>query len=341
MQKILFICGSLNQTTMMHKISMHLSDRYECKFTPYYGDKFINYLTNTGLLDFTVLGGEFKKATLNYLALNKLKIDYYGSENNYDLVVTCSDLLVPKNIRNKKIILVQEGMTDPENIFFYLAKYFGFPRYLASTSTTGLSNAYEAFCVASEGYKKLFTRKGCNPDKIKVTGIPNFDNCEVYRNNNFEHKDFVLVCTSDARETKKYENRKKFILNAVKIANGRKLIFKLHPNEKFDRAIKEINKYAPGALVYTKGNTNEMIANCNTLITKFSSVVYVGLALGKKVYSDFNVEELKMMTPIQNGGTSSANIASVCEYHMNSDTTPEYTPAKKYIIPNIPEYKYL
>ena len=317
---ILFICGSLNQTKMMHQISTYLDDRYDCFFTPYYADGLEGYLSKRGLLDFTVLGGSFKKNTELYLAQNGLNVDYKGLNENYDLIVTCSDLIVPKNIRRKKIILVQEGMTDKENIFFYLSKYLNFPRYLASTSTTGLSDAYETFCVASEGYKELFVKKGCKEEKIRVTGIPNFDNCKAYRKNKFSYKNYVLVCTSDARETYKYENRKKFILKAVRLAGNSQLIFKLHPNEYFDRAIKEIKEYAPGSLVFTDGDTNEMIANCKTLITKFSSVVYVGLALGKKVYSDFDVNTLKLMTPLQNGGCSARNIAAVCEYKLKEMT---------------------
>jgi len=329
---ILFICGSLNQTMMMHQISSYLEDRYNCFFTPYYADGFVNFLTKRGLLDTTVLGGSFKKNTENYLAQNGLKFDYKGLNDNYDLVVTCSDLLIQKNIRKKRIVLVQEGMTDKENIFFYLSKYLKFPRYLASTSTTGLSDAYETFCVASYGYKELFVRKGCKEEKIRVTGIPNFDNCKVYRKNSFPHKNYVLVCTSDVRETFKYENRKKFILNALKIAGKSQLIFKLHPNENYERAINEIQKYAPGALIFKNGNANEMIANCKTLITKYSSLVYVGLALGKKVYSDFDVNTLKLLTPLQNGGDSARNIAAVCDYKLNEskvytkEILNDYTP---------------
>ena len=38
MKKILFICGSLNQTTQMHQIASHLMNEYDCYFTPYYAD---------------------------------------------------------------------------------------------------------------------------------------------------------------------------------------------------------------------------------------------------------------------------------------------------------------
>jgi hypothetical protein len=318
--KILLICGSLNQTTMMRKISEQLPE-FDCYFTPYYADGFIRLLSFTSLLNFSLLGGQFRKRTIRYLAENNLKLDFEGAENNYDLVFTCSDLIVPKNIRNKRVILVQEGMTDPENFFYFLVKKFHLPRWLASTSTTGLSDAYKKFCVASEGYRDLFISKGVDPAKIEVTGIPNFDNCIEYLENDFPHKNFVLVATSDARETYKYENRKKFIQKAVKIANGKQLIFKLHPNEKVERAVQEIKKYAPGALVYSSGNTEHMIANCDTLITRFSSVVYVGLALGKEVFSEFNIEELKRLMPIQNGGLSALNISKVAKELISEKIT--------------------
>lgn len=337
MKKILFICGSLNQTTMMHQISKHLNDRYGCYFTSFYADGFLEKLRKKGLLEFTILGGKFKNDTESYLSVNHLKIDYRGEMNNYELIVTCTDLILQKNLKSKKVILVQEGMTDPKNIFYYTAKYLGLPRYLASTSTTGISNAYDYFCVASQGYKEMFIKNGIKPEKIKVTGIPNFDNCKKYISNKFPNKDYVLVCTSDARETYKYENRKKFIQKVLKIANGRQVIFKLHPNENFERAIREIKEYAPGSIVFTEGNTNEMIANCSILITKFSSVVYVGLALGKKVYSDFNMEKLKKLIPEQNGGTSSANIAKICEYHINGLMENNYGEQKEFILP-VPEF---
>jgi len=309
-KKILFICGSLNQTSMMHNIS-HFMDNYDCYFTPYYYDGIIHLASKTGFLDFSILGGTFRSNTEKYFRENKLKMDYRGLSNDYSLVYTCADLLVPHNIRNKKVILVQEGMTDPETIMFYLVKYFGFSRWLASTSTMGMSNQYNLFCVASEGYKDLFVRKGAKREKIVVTGIPNFDNLKQFLNNDFPYKNHVVVATSDARETFKIDNRKKFIKECVKIANGRQLIFKIHPNEKFDRAIREVNKYAPGALTYTEGNINHMIANCDVLITKYSSVAYVGMEFGKEVHSYFNEDDLKKLMPIQNNGTSAERIARI------------------------------
>lgn len=315
-KKILFIGGSLNQTTMMHQISTHFNG-CECWFSPYYADKFLNFCAGKGILDFCILGGKFKQNTMNYINKNNLKLDYMGTQNDYDLVFTCADLIVPKNIRKKKIILVQEGMTDPENLIYYLVKYLKLPRWIASTSMMGLSDLYDLYCVASEGYKEHFIKKGVKPEKLIVTGIPNFDNAAAFLDNDFPHRHYALVATSDMRETFKYENRKKFILECKKIASGKQLLFKLHPNENVERATMEIEKYAPGSLIYSSGNTDHMIANCDILITKYSSVVYIGLALGKEVHSYFNLDKLKKLMPIQNGGNSAGAIAQAGIRLMN------------------------
>src|SRR5208337_97915 len=208
-KKILFICGSLNQTTIMHQIANQL-ENHECSFTPYYGDGIVKALTERGLLDFTVLGGRFKEQTDGHLRKHDLKVDYRGETNNYDLVVTCQDLIIQKNIRKKKIVLVQEGMTDPENLIYHVVRKLKLPRYLASTSMTGLSHAYAKFCVASEGYRDHFIKKGVDPRRITVTGIPNFDNVDSYRVNDFPYKHYALVATSDSRETFKPDMRSRF-----------------------------------------------------------------------------------------------------------------------------------
>lgn len=310
-KKILYMCGSKNQTTMLHKISLSLPG-YDHYFSAYYSDGIERFFAKLGLLDFSVLGGKFKEQTEEYLNENNLNIDYEGRKYEYDLAVICSDLIVPKNIRKKKLVMIQEGMTDPENIFYHMVKKLKIPRYFGGTAATGLSDSYTVFCVASDGYRQLFINKGVKPEKILVTGIPNFDDCSKYLNNDFPYRNYALVCSSDSRETYKFENRKKFILKAVACSEGKQMIFKLHPNENVSRATREINKWAPGSLIFSNGNTNEMIANCDILITLYSTVVYVGLALGKKVYSEFELSSLKTLLPIQNNGTSARKIADVC-----------------------------
>ncbi|HTD39187.1 MAG TPA: hypothetical protein VK671_01105, partial [Mucilaginibacter sp.] len=213
---------------------------------------------------------------------------------------------------------VQEGMIDKPTFPGKLFKKLGLPAYLdGNTSRNGSGNVFDIYCAASAGYRDHFTKGGTDQDKIFVTGIPNYDNCSKFLKNDFPHRDYVMVATSDMRETFRYEDREAFIRQTVKIANGRQLLFKLHPNEKFERAEAEIKKYTPlDTLIYKSGSTDEMIANCSELITQYSTVVYTGLALGKKVHSYFDLEELKSLLPIQNKGTSSKNIANICRAYV-------------------------
>ena len=310
-KRIFFICGSMNQTTQMHQISKHLSD-YEHSFSPYYCHGFDEILRRLGLIEFTIAGNKVVGLSRTYLQKNGLLIDYQGKKRPYDLVVTCSDVYLQRNIRDNRIVLVQEGMIDPETILFQLVKRFRFlPRWLANTAATGLSHAYRAFCVASEGYRDLFIRKGVRPEKIVVTGIPNFDNCRRFNTNDFPYRHYVLVCTSGQRELLQREDRVAFIRRAVAIAGGRQLIFKLHPIENVERATREIRAHAPGAMVFATGSAEEMIANCDVLITGFSSTAFVGVALGKEIYSDFDIDELRRLMPLQND-SAALNIANVC-----------------------------
>jgi hypothetical protein len=310
-KRIFFICGSMNQTTQMHQISKHLSD-YEHSFSPYYCHGFDEILRILGLIEFTIAGNKVVGLSRTYLRNHGLPIDYQGKNRPYDLVVTCSDVYLQRNIRDHRIVLVQEGITDPESIMFHLVKRFRFlPRWMANTAATGLSDAYRAFCVASEGYRDFFIRKGANPDKIVVTGIPNFDNCRQYCTNDFPFRHYVLACTSAQRELLQREDRVAFIRRAVAIAGGRQLIFKLHPIENVERATREIKAHAPGAMVFATGSAEEMIANCDVLITGFSSTAFVGVALGKETYSDFDIDELRRLMPLQNG-SAALNIANVC-----------------------------
>ena len=324
MPKALFICGSMNQTTMMHKISKQFKS-YECYFTPYYDDGVIGYLAEKGLLEFTILGNKLKRRAENYLVENRLNIDPENRIGDYDIVFTCSDLSIPNNIRNDRIILIQEGMIDPENLMYYLLKSLGLPRYLTSTSTTDLSDAYELFFVVSEGYTNNFIRKGVKVEKIVVSGIPNYDYVAKLLENDFPHKNYVFAMTSDSWATLKNENRYKLIRHALKIADGRQLIFKVPPNEKVERATYEIKSICPDALVYSEGNIGYMIANCDVLITKYSSVVNIGIALGKEVYSYFDVDYLEEMTPIKNAGKSTELVAKKCHKSISS-SSPSFYP---------------
>lgn len=318
-KKILFITGSLNQTTQMHQVASNLAD-YDCYYSQLFGDNpILKMAVKAGLTENSILSGVFRQQSEQYLKEHNLPNDYraevYG--NQYDLVVICTELIVPYRFKNTKTIFVQEGMTDPFSLWSRIVNAFGLPPYLASTSLNGSLNRCDVYCVASEGYKDKFSQGKTKREKIVVTGIPNFDNAESFLHNDFKERGYVLVATTDIRECYGIDNRKKFIRRCAHIANGRRLIFKLHPNENHARAAREIKKYAPaGSLVYTNGNLNAMIANCSVLITQFSSVVYLGMALGKEVHSYFDLGELKKLLPIQNGGASAKNIADVCKKYI-------------------------
>jgi hypothetical protein len=313
MGNILFICGSLNQTTQMHAIARNLMRENQCYFTHFYGDGIIDLAARLGWLDFTVLGGRHKRETEEFFFRNELNVDKKGAGRKYDLVVTCSDLLVQKNIRGERIILVQEGITEPEGMIYQLVKWLKLPRYLANTASSGLSNEYDIFCVASEGYAELFVRKGISQKKIAVTGIPNFDNIKNFQNNDFPFHGYVLVATSPLRETFRHDDRFAFIRKCRAIAGKRSLIFKLHPLENIQRAIREIRENAPGAIVYSHGDINQMIANADAVITQQSTCTFVAIALGKEVHTNLDIDDLKRLMPLQNEGASAGHIAQICE----------------------------
>src|SRR5258708_6684540 len=111
-KKILFIVGSMNQTWQMHEISKHLPE-YDAWFSQFFTDsKFGQFLLkHTSALKDTIFSGQFKENSEKYLRSKGLQIDYEAKKNKYDLVVYCSDLHIPKRMRQNKIIWVQEGMT--------------------------------------------------------------------------------------------------------------------------------------------------------------------------------------------------------------------------------------
>jgi hypothetical protein len=324
--KALFICGSLNQTQQMHSVARELPE-VDAWFTPYYVEGLLDRARKAHWIDMTIAGFPWVERCTAYLAEHGLSLDYQGRrfQDEYELVVTCQDVYVPPSVRRlvRKgvgFVLVQEGMTDPENFMFHVVKRVRvLPRWFASTAATGLSRQYDRFCVASQGYRDLFVRKGCDPSKIVVTGIPNFDDMERYRNNRFPERDYALVCTSDARETGKFfDERRQFLKSAFAIAGDRRVIVKLHPNEEVDRAIREIQPLAPRATIVTKGSAEEMVANCSLLVVQYSTLAFVGLALGKEVHAKYSIDELKRLLPLQNGGTSGRAIADVCRQVLAS-----------------------
>jgi len=332
-RRILFVCGTINQTTQMHQVARELPE-HEHAFTPFYCEGPLDWAHRLGLGEFTVAGEKLVRRCLDYLEGEGLPVDHRGRRGPYDLVVTCSDLVVQRLARRTPLVLLQEGILDPEGWQYRLWRRFPFlPRWIAGTATTGLSLAYDRFCVASEGYRDHFASRGVPRERIAVTGIPNFDDCRRYRRNGFPLRGYVLVCSSDARETLKRDDRQAFLRRCLEIAAGRPLVFKLHPNENEERATREIRAVAPGALVFARGSAEEMIANCDVLVTQYSSTVFVGLALGKECHSYFDLDELRRLVPIQNG-CAARNVAAICrEVLAESPVREEAAPLPGFAFP--------
>jgi len=313
--RVLLICGNRNHTTTMHAIARELAD-CEVWFTPYYCDpgSALDVLRRAYLLELVALGHAFRRRCLRYLRHHGLAIDLGGARGGYDLVITCSDLIVPSNIAGVPLIGVQEGMIDPKLFWWSVMErlpWLTLPRWAAGTACTGLSHAYEAYCVASEGYRQDFIERGARADRLVVTGLPNFDDFTRYLRPGHWIEGAVLACTSDGRETFRRDDRKRFIRWALELAGDRPLVFKLHPNERAARAVAEIRRWAPRARTLVCGSGEELAANCHTLITEWSTLAYVGLALGKPTYSYRDLALHRAMMPVQHG-RAARNIADIC-----------------------------
>jgi hypothetical protein len=313
--RVLLICGNRNHTTTMHAIANELTD-CDRVFSPYYCDDWssLDLLRRAHLLEFVALGHDFRKKCLAYLESHNLPIDLGGVRGGYDLAITCSDLIVPSNIAGIPLVGVQEGMIDPKLFWWRVMEHLPWlplPRWAAGTASTGLSHAYDRYCVASEGYRKDFVERGAHAERLVVTGLPNFDNFAGYLRPGHWIEGCVLACTSDGRETFRRDDRKRFIKWALDIAGDRPLVFKFHPNERMSRAVDEVREWAPRARALTSGSGEELAANCHTLITEWSTLAYVGLALGKPTYSYRDLEAHRAMLPVQHG-RAAKNIAAVC-----------------------------
>jgi hypothetical protein len=311
--RVLFILGNHNTSTMLHKIAEQLP---ECErwFTPYYSNAFgfVDILRRLRLLEFAIVGCEYRRRVLRYCAEHDLPVDLGGRRNHYDLIVTCSDVVVPANVAGTPLIGVQEGMIDPP-LFWYrmLGRLPFLPRWAAGTACTGLSGRYVRYCVASDGYRDDFIARGAPADRLVVTGVPNLDSFRSHVRPGHWIEGHVLACTSDGRECLRRDDRRDFIRWCLDIAGGRPLVFKFHPNERMSRAVAEVRRWAPGARVVTEGYGEELAANCAELVTEWSTLAYVGLALGVPTHSYRDLERHRAMIPLQHG-RGAANVAEVC-----------------------------
>jgi hypothetical protein len=321
-KNILCVVGSRNQTTQLHEIAKFLEDDYNVYYSQLFGEGILyRAAAEIGFFDNTVLGRDssFTRSSQEYIRMHNLNYDYRGTTKGitYDLALLSTDMIVPKSFKKIKTVWIQEGMIDPINKFAKLVNRLGLPPYTtASTALNGTTNIADLYFAMSQGYKEYFTTYGTDRNKILATGVPNFDHISSLKETTYPERDFVLVATSDIRELGGNDDRSHLIRKAVEIADGRKIIFKPHPNEKIRRVISEIYSLIPNATIITDPIIDTLIAHCDTLITQYSSCVYQGLVLGKTVYSYFPIEELESKKPIQNGGKSGEVISNIVRGYL-------------------------
>lgn len=316
-KNILCFVGSRNQTSQLHEISKYLEDDYNIYYTQIFGSGFFyKFLAEAGIFDNTVFGrnSSFTLASQEYIRNHNLKYDYRGLSKGikYDMALVSTDLILPKTFKGIKTIWVQEGMIDPLSKSSIWVKKMNLPAFsTGDTSLNGTTNKADIYCSMSNGYKNYFSKYGTDKDKILTTGVPNFDNIKSHNQSKYPESNFVLLASSDIRELGGNDDRIYLLQKTRDIANGKKVIIKPHPNENLERFKSEIFSVIPNAEIITEPILDTLIAHCDTLITQFSSCVYVGLVLGKKVYSYFPIDELESKKPIQNNGKSAEIISTI------------------------------
>lgn len=315
--KVLFILGNHNHNTMLHQVARALPD-VDARFTPFYVDRgsFLDVVRRARLLEWVPFGYKFREQCIAYCEANGLPLDVEGARGDYDLVVSCSDLVVQQNILGKRLVCVQEGMVDPKLFWYRMRERFPtLPRWAAGTACTGQSGLYDKYCVASAGYVDEFASRGAPRHRLVVTGLPRFDSFAAYVQKGHALEGHVLACTSDGRECLRPDDRQAFIKNVKSLAKGRPIAFKFHPNEKLDRATSEVRALIPEATFITEGHGEALAANCEVLVTEWSTLAFVGLALGKETHSYRSLDELRALLPEQNG-RAAENIANVCREQL-------------------------
>ena len=313
MKKILFIGSTIRQTWALHEISKHLETAYQCYFTPYYADGLVDVFRRFGWLESTILGESHQKATLNYIKKYNLKLDHRGNDHDYDLVVTGSDLVVQNNIRGKKLLLVQEEITVPDTPFTQLVEWLTVPRLLANTSANGLSDRYDIFCVASQGYADRYVRKGLNPEKIKVTGIPRYASLQDARHETTVDRGVVHFATTPLSEPLKPKVRKAYLKEATQIADGRKIRIKLLPKGHVRRAKRQLRKIFPLVPIVVGDNLNQHFAR-----SRESICVLTAFTMAEKLHIFSDAQDVLSLMQVEQQIDSAEKIAKICRHLLNT-----------------------
>ena len=113
-------CSSAAPSTTRRRCSRSRPSFPECEpaFTWYYCDGVLEVLRRLGVLESTALGGKLRARCLAYLEAQGLPLDLGGARGHYDLVDHLLRPGDPPQRARRPVVLVQEGMTDPEDVIF-------------------------------------------------------------------------------------------------------------------------------------------------------------------------------------------------------------------------------
>ena len=171
-----------------------------------------------------------------------LRIDLGAERNDYDLWVCPNDAVIPLGLSGTPL-----GPGPGRHHGAAQLAHLGLAIHPADAAGAGHHRRVRAHASATRssasparGTGSSSSPRASRLEKLVVTGIPNFDDFARFSDNDFPHHGYVLVCTSDGRETMMAVDRPALLERSVQIAAGRQLIFKLHPNENVERATREI-----------------------------------------------------------------------------------------------------
>ncbi len=173
--RILFVCGSINQTTQMHQIARALPET-EAWFTPYYGNAVERWFVKAGLAEHTIAGRRLRARCLGYLEREQLAIDCDGERGGYDLCVSCSDVVAQDNLR-APMVLVQEGILIGEGVMWPIISRFpqALPRWLLGDGRDRPEPPLRALLRRQRRLSRAVRRAWRPAERLVTTGIPNFD----------------------------------------------------------------------------------------------------------------------------------------------------------------------
>jgi hypothetical protein len=316
--EVLFICGSKADTACLHQVSQHL-DQCRIWFTPYYGGGLVTALRGLGLLDRTIAGRQASQGCLEYLRNHHLAIDWNGGRGRYDLIVTCSDVLLPDNIVRRPLLVVQNELWHPDFAPGLVRRELAhrLRRYVAAAAT-GLSGAYERLCVASFGYRDRFVELGVARDRMVVTGLPGHDDYQAYASSEMVGSGYVLVCGTRATESVNGFTLRRLLQRAVAAAGALPILVQLAP----DAPIQPVARWVPHARIAPKIETDALIAGSSLLISPWVAHAYVAMALGKPVLGQRSLRDLHHFVPVQTR-SAARDIAGVCRALLGQATIAE------------------